>query len=149
MTESTESGVTIKSGVGFDATWYTPKGSPKEIALWLVEMFGLSPEPSATPFEITVMAEELAQARYNAAKGLGATLTRPAAQATQQPQAQAAPALASAQQGPPAGSPPPPQCSHGARVYRTGPKKNGGEWKAYFCPAPKGDPSQCDAEWVR
>lgn len=36
-------------------------------------------------------------------------------------------------------------CQHGAMTYRKG---NGakGEWKAAFCPAPKG--SQCDPQWL-
>jgi hypothetical protein len=48
--------------------------------------------------------------------------------------------------------PPPPQCSHigthGPMVYREG---NGakGAWKAWFCPAPKGDPGQCKPQFIR
>ena len=40
-----------------------------------------------------------------------------------------------------------PSCQHGARVAKAG---NGakGPWKAWMCPSPKGDPSQCQPQWV-
>ena len=40
-----------------------------------------------------------------------------------------------------------PSCQHGQRVGREG---NGakGPWRAFFCSAPKGDPSQCDPVWI-
>lgn len=50
----------------------------------------------------------------------------------------------------PAAAPPVPggpTCDHGARVFRTGTKKNGQAWTAWFCPQPKGAP-QCDVEWA-
>lgn len=38
-------------------------------------------------------------------------------------------------------------CKHGVMVKRTG---NGakGEWRAFFCPTPKGTPDQCSAEFA-
>lgn len=49
----------------------------------------------------------------------------------------AAPAAAPAAQG---GK----MCQHGTMVYRTGTNANTGKaWAGHFCPAPKGDPSQC------
>lgn len=43
---------------------------------------------------------------------------------------------------------PAPTCNHGPRTAKSGvgPK---GPWRAWFCPAPKGDPTQCEAQWVR
>lgn len=41
-----------------------------------------------------------------------------------------------------------PTCPHGTRVFRTGVGQRG-PWSAYFCPAPKGDPSQCKPDFQR
>lgn len=38
----------------------------------------------------------------------------------------------------------PEPCAHGDRTYR-----DGGRWKAWFCPSPKGTPGQCEPLWVR
>lgn len=60
------------------------------------------------------------------------------------PQQQAAPQPAY-QQGPP-----PPSCNHGPMTFKTGTsKKDGKPWKAWFCPAPQGDPTQCKAQFIR
>jgi hypothetical protein len=40
-----------------------------------------------------------------------------------------------------------PACDHGARIFRSGRKKDGSNWNAWFCPQPKGQP-QCDVEWA-
>lgn len=37
----------------------------------------------------------------------------------------------------------PPRCDHGKMRYY-----DSGSWKAYFCPLEKGDPDQCDPEWI-
>lgn len=43
-----------------------------------------------------------------------------------------------------------PTCKHGAMTYRTGiSAKTGKEWKAWMCPAPKGTPDQCPADFLR
>lgn len=42
-----------------------------------------------------------------------------------------------------------PQCQHGGRTHRSGVDKNGKPWAAWFCPAQKGDPTQCDPIWNR
>lgn len=39
-------------------------------------------------------------------------------------------------------------CGHGEMVYKTGAGKNGRNWEAYMCPAPKGDPTQCKPQWL-
>lgn len=39
-------------------------------------------------------------------------------------------------------------CAHGQMVYRTGNSPKGGPWRAWFCPAPKGDPNACKPIWV-
>lgn len=41
-----------------------------------------------------------------------------------------------------------PQCQHGAKTAKTGSSAKG-PWRAWMCPAPKGDPSQCAPDWVR
>lgn len=50
-------------------------------------------------------------------------------------------------QNQPAADPSAPVCNHGVMVYKTGTSAKG-PWKAWFCPAPKGDPSQCKAKFL-
>ncbi len=53
---------------------------------------------------------------------------------------------------PPANTPPgstAPICPHGTKVYKTGDKRDGSKWKAWMCPAPKGDESQCPPAWIK
>ena len=40
-----------------------------------------------------------------------------------------------------------PSCPHGPRVAKSGNSAKG-PWRAWMCPAPKGDPSQCQPDWV-
>jgi len=40
------------------------------------------------------------------------------------------------------------QCRHGAMQLKTGTSAKG-PWKAWMCPAPKGDSSKCDPIWIR
>lgn len=40
-----------------------------------------------------------------------------------------------------------PSCAHGPRTAKSGASAKG-PWRAYMCPAPKGDPSQCQPDWV-
>lgn len=43
-----------------------------------------------------------------------------------------------------------PTCKHGAMTFRSGTSaKTGKEWKAWMCPAPKGTPDQCPADFIR
>ena len=39
-------------------------------------------------------------------------------------------------------------CQHGARQFKSGVSARG-PWQAWFCPAPKGDPTQCKAVFVK
>jgi hypothetical protein len=39
-------------------------------------------------------------------------------------------------------------CRHGAMTYRSGSGAKG-PWQAYFCPAPKGAPDQCEPHFLR
>ena len=41
-----------------------------------------------------------------------------------------------------------PMCRHGAMEWKTG-SKNGKDWKAWMCSAPKGATDKCDPQWVR
>ena len=41
-----------------------------------------------------------------------------------------------------------PMCRHGAMEWKTG-SKNGKDWKAWMCSAPKGAADKCDPQWVR
>lgn len=41
-----------------------------------------------------------------------------------------------------------PQCQHGAKTAKSGSSAKG-PWRAWMCPAPKGDPSQCKPDWVQ
>lgn len=77
--EVNDAGLTIKSGKGYEAMWAMPKGSPEEIKLWLMGMFGL-PEDAvagATPYEVAVMAEDIMQGRNNVGQQLGGTVVTP------------------------------------------------------------------------
>lgn len=100
---------------------------------------------------------QLAKAATNAAPivGGGTAVAAPAAAPTAPaPPAPAAPASAGW------GTPPPqqfapsfqqattPSCQHGPRVPRSGMGQKG-PWKSWFCPAPKGDPTQCDGIFVK
>lgn len=43
-----------------------------------------------------------------------------------------------------------PTCKHGQMVYKEGvSQKTGKPWKAWMCPAPKGTPDQCPADFIR
>lgn len=68
---------------------------------------------------------------------------QPAAAAPYQPQQQAA----APQRG--AGEVKNGACAHGAATYREGTGKTGKPFRAYFCPAQKGDPNQCQPEFLR
>ena len=89
-------------------------------------------------------------------------LTRPQAPAAAEPwgqppvppmqqQYQQAPQVPAAAAAAPAGAPgPAPTCQHGTKLYKTGTSaSNGREWKAWFCPAPGNDPTQCAKQWLR
>lgn len=41
-----------------------------------------------------------------------------------------------------------PQCQHGQKTAKSGSSAKG-PWKAWMCPAPKNDPSQCKPDWVQ
>lgn len=40
-----------------------------------------------------------------------------------------------------------PSCQHGSRTAKSGSSAKG-PWRAWMCPSPKGDPSQCQPDWV-
>ena len=40
-----------------------------------------------------------------------------------------------------------PSCQHGPRTAKSGSSAKG-PWRAWMCPAPKGDPSHCQPDWV-
>lgn len=70
---------------------------------------------------------------------------------SQQPPAQQGPPQwAGQQQAPQQNAPagPAPQCAHGEMTFRSG-TKNGREWKAYFCPTPRGTANQCQPQFIR
>ena len=90
------------------------------------------------------LAHESLQACYDlivAARAVGAvTSTTVEATATAAPAVPAAPsAFTNASV---------PQCQHGPKTAKTGSSAKG-PWKAWMCPAPKNDPSQCKPEWVQ
>ena len=92
-----------------------------------------------------------------AALPAAAMVTRPAQEPWGNPpvqpmqQYQQAPQLPAAAAPAPAGAPgPAPVCQHGSKLYREGTSaSNGRAWKAWFCPAPGNDPTQCAKEWLR
>lgn len=85
-----------------------------------------------------------------AAIGLAAPAAPAALFASQGPSIQSAgPAPQWATSAAPAANaqPPAPQCNHGEKVYRTGTGSKG-PWRAWFCSAAKGDPTQCKAVFL-
>lgn len=42
-----------------------------------------------------------------------------------------------------------PVCEHGAKQFKSGMGKNGKQWTAWMCPAPKGTSGQCPPEWLK
>jgi hypothetical protein len=88
-----------------------------------------------------------------AAVPAAAIATRPAytppAEPWDQPrQAPQLPAAAAPQAGGAPGAAP--VCQHGTKLYREGTSaSNGRPWKAWFCPAPGNDPTQCAKQWLR
>lgn len=77
----------------------------------------------------------------------------PLAPASQQVAPQQAPVQAQAPVQQPvqdasSAAPSAPMCRHGAMEWKTG-SKNGKDWKAWMCSAPKGAADKCDPQWVR
>ena len=76
----------------------------------------------------------------------------PAAPVVQAPAAEAPPWTAAPAAAPAAPAAPAQTsgrtCQHGQMVYREGVGKKG-PWRAYFCPAPKDTPGQCDPQFLR
>lgn len=81
MSDAAESSVTIKSGKGYEAMWFVTKGSPDQIKSWLIRFFDLPYDAVAelTPYEVTALAEDIAQGRSNVATILGGTIATPTA----------------------------------------------------------------------
>lgn len=114
---------TIKYGSGFDAPWTVIHSDSVE-------------EAKRTLSEIKELLElTAAVAKY--AKSLDSGITPSHGGGNSQSQ----------QQTPPPGMETK-TCAHGQMVYRAGSGARG-PWRAYFCPAPKGDPSACKPIWVR
>lgn len=44
---------------------------------------------------------------------------------------------------------PGPSCPHGNKVYKESKPGAARAWKAWMCPAPQGDASQCKPEWIK
>jgi hypothetical protein len=97
------------------------------------ESFG-TPAPVATIPSITQLTRPQEQWGNPPVQPYGQAPQMPAAAA---PQGGGAPGAA-------------PVCQHGAKLWREGTSaSNGRPWKAWFCPAPGNDPTQCAKEWVR
>lgn len=47
------------------------------------------------------------------------------------------------------GTPTAPVCLHGTKKFQESKPGAPKEWKAWFCPSPKGTPDQCQPEWIR
>lgn len=95
------------------------------------------------------LAEMVAARAALAAGGLPPTTVAAPAQPAPAPQAAPQPAPAAGGWGaPPAATPAIPTCQHGQKVSRSGVSSRG-PWTGWFCPAPKGDPSQCKPEFAK
>lgn len=71
-----ETSVTIKSGKGYDDSWYVFRGRPEEIKAQLVDFFGI---PSASVaglsvFEVAVNCRQIAQGNESTVAALGGTI---------------------------------------------------------------------------
>ena len=62
---------TLKLGKDYDAPWVVVTGTPEEQADHLVKYFGIE-ATDQTPFEIFLLAAEIAQSAWSSFKGLGA-----------------------------------------------------------------------------
>ena len=135
--------VTLKAGKEFDAPWIVIHADSPTAALNQIDTgdFGALVERAVAASEFFIGTRNGKRGFPSASQQV--TTEQPAQQQSPapQPQAQAAP-----QQG---GQGPAPTCKHGARTFKSGTGRNGREWKAWFCPAPKGAPDQCDPEWVK
>lgn len=143
--------VTIKAHGGHDATWLVIKADS------VAEMTDLL--DGVANSGISAMVGSAVQA-FRAEEMLGSMLgARPVDHpGSYQGGGQAAPQGGyNAPQGAPqgGGSPTPygdaPTCPHGTKKFLEKPYKNGkpGTWKAWACPAPQGDPSACQLEFIR
>lgn len=65
---------TIKFGSKFDASWIVVDGNPTEMRDQLILAFGLDGADDKTLAEVTIEASQIAQAMWNAADGLNATV---------------------------------------------------------------------------
>lgn len=83
------------------------------------------------------------KAAYNLGAGAGATPAVHPSTVQQQQQQQPRPQAVNSPPGQQA-----PSCPHGTKLFRSGTKRDGGVWRAWMCPAPKGDPTQCKPEWL-
>lgn len=75
-----DAGITIKYGAGFDAPWYTPRGTNDELYEMLVDAYGLEPQnEDGTPrllHELILEATKTAQAAFSVQATLGGTVVR-------------------------------------------------------------------------
>lgn len=144
--------ISFKPHTGYDSPLIAVKGSSvAEIAdkVQAAEAAGL--------FAIIGRADASLKAQYEAGKSLDAVpVTSPAASEQAYYGGQQAPAPQAQPAAPAAPAAPAPQapagvetktCQHGTKVYRTAPPNAPKQWGGWFCPARKGDPSQCSPEW--
>lgn len=150
--------VTLKADGTYSAPWIVVKADTIQELGDLVE----SVESSGLGAHVAQAAKAF-EGHYAAGKTLGATPVTPvqayqpasgAQQPAQQPPAgygQSQPHQPAQQPGG-ATQPPPgvqvPTCPHGTKTYKEG-AKNGRTWRAFMCPAPKNEPSQCPPEWLK
>lgn len=151
----------MSSGVALQVSPKLPDGTLINIQGDTIEEFAAHINWVIENAQLVVTAPKALSAAYTVENTAGSTQGQPAysgpseapsvpyqstvgtvyEQPAQAPQYQRAP-----EQPPP--NPAAPHCAHGQMQFKTG---NGakGPWKAWMCPAPKGDPSQCSPQWLR
>ena len=124
--------ITLKGGAGFDAPWIVIYAD--DAADGLAQM---QDENLKKLMDIVKRAgQHFSGGSGNSGRPAQTQQSTPQAQNNSKPPQQSAPNGETR------------QCAHGEMTFRSGvSQKTGKPWKAFFCPAPKGQ--QCDAQWVK
>lgn len=139
--------VTIKSHGGHDATWVVFTADSLAEMTDLVDGFAQSGLSALLGGAVTALRAEEALGSILGAR----PVEHPGNYDRQPPQGGYQQAPAAPQGG---GNATPygnaPSCPHGTKKFLEKPYKNKpGNWKAWACPAPQGDPSACSLEFIR
>lgn len=119
------------------------KDEAERILNWAIEKADLITAAARAFSGVSQMAQQLGGqvVEHQPAPWSGAAQSIPAAQAPSWSQ--------QGSQQPGAGQRQGRFCTHGAMAYREAKPDSGKDWRAYFCPTPKGTPGQCEAVFLK